>query len=75
MQRSVESLLDEYRRTSSSEITLIWLVADLLDYYSTAELPQAARLQSMFVWFNWPGYLAVPFGLWLASKMPRTGPT
>jgi hypothetical protein len=51
---------------------LAWMASELADYYLTAELPPTTKLEAMFAWFNWPGYLAVPFGLWLATKMPGT---
>jgi hypothetical protein len=53
---------------------LTLMVAELLDYFLTAQLPATTKLEALFAWYNWPGYLAVPFGLWLASRMPGTRP-
>jgi hypothetical protein len=46
-----------------------WLIYDLwsLVGHFTTQLPTINEFKVVFAWYVWPGVLAVPVGLWLAS--------
>jgi hypothetical protein len=41
-----------------------WLAAN---FFLTTQFPPMDRLHTLLHWYLWPGILAVPVGLWLAS--------
>lgn len=50
---------------------LIYCLADMVMYYQVSQLAPAHTLMLIFAWYKWPSRLAIPLGVWVASRLPQ----